>query len=105
MSLRFHIFVTQRARDEAVDRIMAAFLDAYQVRPLDGLEPNGGHSLSPAALPPLARITEPFPQAGGGKATQGSESHGLILFERLLLLLVAVVTALIVAGNLWTRLG
>ena len=83
MSRRFHIFVTQRARDDAVDRIMAAFLDAYQARPLD--EPNGGRSLS---------------QPGGGDLAQPSESNKLLLFERLLLVLVAVVTALVVAGNL-----
>ena len=35
MSSRVHIFVSRRARDEAVDRIMASFLEAHRLRPVD----------------------------------------------------------------------
>jgi hypothetical protein len=109
MSPRLHLFVTQRDRDEAVDRIMAAILDAYQPaailnayqpRPVDREEPNGGHSLSPAAPPPPVRIAGPGGRAGRSESTQRPKLHGLLPFERLVLVWVTVVTVLIVAGNL-----
>ena len=97
---RLHLFVTQRDRDDAVDRIMAAILDAYQPRLVARQKPSGAHSLSPAVLPPLVRIAEPDGRVGGDESTRRLDSRGLLPFERLLLACVVVVTALVVAGNL-----
>ena len=99
MSSRVHIFVSRRARDEAVDRIMATFLETHRLRPLDRQEPNGDWP-SPAALPLVMPIAEPRSRPAGGDSTQRLESHGLLLGERLLLVCLAVLTALVVAGNL-----
>jgi hypothetical protein len=100
MSSRVHIFLTQRARDEAVERIMASFLEAYQLRPVDRQEPNEAYWLSPAALPLTVQMAEPCGRPAGGESTERPESHGLLLGERLLLVCLAVLTALVVAGNL-----
>jgi hypothetical protein len=100
MSPRLHLFVTRRDRDEAVDRIMAAIVDAYQPRPVGRQERNGGQSLSPAAVLPPGRIGAPVYRPGWDASTQRSESDGLLPFERLLLVSVAVVTVLIIAGYL-----
>lgn len=100
MSARVHIFVTQRARDEAVDRIMATLLQAHQLRPVDRQEPKRGSWLSPAALPLPVRIPEPSDPPGGHAPTQRPKWHGLLLGERLLLVWVAALTVLVVAGNL-----
>jgi hypothetical protein len=100
MRPHLHLFVTQSDRNEAVDRIMAAILDAYQPRLLDRREPSGAHSLTAAALPPLVRIAEPGCWVGGGESARRPDSHGLLPFERLLLACVVLVAALVVAGNL-----
>jgi len=99
MSSRVHIFVTRRVRDEAVDRIMASFLEAHQLRPVDRQEPNESW-LSPAALPLAMPIAEPRGRPAGGESTPRPEVHGLLLGERILLVCLAVVAALVVAGNL-----
>jgi hypothetical protein len=100
MSARVHIFVTQRVRDEAVDRIMATLLEAHQLRPVDRHEQKRGFSLSPAALPLPVRIAEPSGPLEGHASTQRPKWHGLLLGERLLLVCVAALTVLVVAGNL-----
>jgi hypothetical protein len=105
MGPRIHIFVTQRARDEAVDRIMAAILDTHQLRPLDRQEPNGGHSLFPVPLPPLLGTAEPPGRPREDESTRRPERHGLLPFERFLLVCMAVLAAVIVAGNLWQHAG
>jgi hypothetical protein len=105
MSPRLRIFVSQRAREQAVDQAYAAFLDAHQLRPLDRREPNGSHSLFSAALPPLVRIAKLPGRPGDGESTQRPEPHGLLLFEQLILVYLAVLIALIVAGNLWQHVG
>jgi hypothetical protein len=98
MSSRVHIFVTRRVRDEAVDRIMASFLEAHQLRPADRQEPNE-EWLSPAT--PLAMpIAERHGRPAGGESTQRPEAHGLLPGERLLLVCMALVTVLVVVGNL-----
>ena len=82
MSPRYHIFLRQRERAEAVDRAYAAFLDFHhQLRPLDGGRP------------------------GRIESTKRPESHGLLSFERVLLVYAAVLIVLIVVGNLGRHLG
>jgi hypothetical protein len=100
MSPRVHIFVTQRARHEAVDRIMVNFLKAHQLRPIDRQQPTGVPWLSPAHLPLPPRISAPRGRPEGNESTPRPESHRLLLFERLVLVYVAALTAVIVAGNL-----
>lgn len=100
MSPRLHLFVTRRDRDEAVDRIMAAILDAYQPRPVDAEVPNGKHSLSTTAVLTPVRIAEAVCRPGWDESAHRSESDGLLPFERLLLASSAVVTALVIAGTL-----
>jgi hypothetical protein len=81
MSPRYRIFLSERERDEAVDRAFAAFLAAHQLRTLDG------------------------DQTGRLESKQRPESHGLLPFERALLVYAAMLIVLIVAGHLGRHLS
>ena len=98
MSLRYHPFVTQRDRDEAVDRIMAAFHDAYPSAVAARHEPS-----EPSAL--LSLSSDALPLRAGGMSSlsraQESQPPRLLLGERLLLISLAIVTVLVVGGNIW----
>jgi hypothetical protein len=97
-------FVTRRAREDAVDRIMAAFLEAHRSRPAARYP---GYAGSRSRALASSRAAAPTVLAGPAAAdsAEGSEQHGLLLGERLILSCGAVVALLVVVGYLWPHVG
>jgi hypothetical protein len=99
IKLSYHLIVTQRDRDEAVNQIIAAFLDARQLDPAFGRE----HSPCQIALP--ASAPKPSSGAKARRPSRRLEQDGLLLGERLVLIYVFALTAVILATYLWRHAG
>jgi len=90
--LRYHLIVTQHDRDDAVNRIIGAYLEAHRLARVDGIEQ--GEDNSSSQVVPRTSALNPSSRAKARKPPQRPEKHGLLMGERL----VAIYTFALAAG-------